>query len=304
MDIPTQDKDKILGKGFVTTLFRILKSTTAANYFKLVFDDDNNLISGTDNFSKSLQVIIYDILAKKEFNKKKFSRLNAVEVEEYLKSIVVFEDTNTIGSKDKKIKETKAKEESKTVVKGDANKPKKSENIPVAESAGTSGATIPTKKPKPDKKSTQRKYLIPSDCKFVINESKINNIYCELKKDLVLNDSAKAVPNAVGILFRVFLEISIVYYAEKKHGHNFSKNSKISQKISWVVEKLIANGHKRQIFKHIIVVGAAKSEHSYLSIEKFHQYVHSTTLEPSSNELKTKWNLLEPFFQILWDELK
>lgn len=311
LDIPSQDKDKVLGRGFVTTLFRILNSRTAAKYFKLVFDDENNLISGIDNFSHSLQVIIYDILDKKEFKNKKFSRLNAGEVEEYLKSIVVFEEVKKRLSKPKKSSTPSTKDSTASLKNREANEGKgdgrgvnKDESNNISGVVGKSGAVVPAKKSKPDKKSTQRKYLIPSDCNFDINESKINNIYVELKKDLVLDDSNKAVPNAVGILFRVFLEISIDYYAEKKHGHFFKKEISISQKIPWVVGKLVESGYKKNIFKHVQIVGTAKGEHSYLSIEKFHQYVHSTTLEPSSSELKTKWNLLEPFFQILWDDLK
>jgi hypothetical protein len=306
LSIPQEDKDKVLGRGYVTTLFRILNSRTAAKYFKLVFDDDNNLISGIDGFKSSLQVIIYDILGKKEYKKKKFSRLNAGEVEDYLKSIVVYKEDKKPEAAPKSDNKTSAKEATVSPVKKEKSgaKATESDTTPVGEPVGKSGATVPPKKPKPNKKSTQRKYLIPSDCDFVIAESKINNIFIELKKDLILDDSAKAVPNAVGILFRVFLEISIDYYAEKKHGHIFKKEVSISQKIPWAIDKLVLAGHKKSIFKHVTIVGAAKREHSYLSIEKFHQYVHSTTLEPSSSELKTKWNLLEPFFQILWDELK
>jgi len=303
LDIPNDDKDKILGRGYVTTLFRILNSRTSAKFFQLVFDDDNNLISGNENFYPSLNIIIYDILKGKEFNNKKFSRLNAVEVEEYLNSIVIFKPK--ADEKNKKLNEKlyttdnlKGSNDNLKTTK-DENKNTKTE-IEV----GKSGAKDAPIKTSPDRKSTQRKYLIPKDCNLEIKEHKINNIYCELKKDLLLDDTVKAVPNAVGILFRVFLEISIDNYAEKKHGHIFKQDITISQKIGWVVEKLKSLGHKEKIFNNINVVGSSKKEHSYLSIEKFHQYVHSTTLEPSSSELKTKWDLLQPFIQLLWDEMK
>jgi hypothetical protein len=66
---------------------------------------------------------------------------------------------------------------------------------------------------------------------------KINNIYRELKEDLLLDRQKKAVPNAVGVLFRVFLEISLDYYANV-HGKHFTQNDKIGSKIAWVVAEL------------------------------------------------------------------
>lgn len=162
---------------------------------------------------------------------------------------------------------------------------------------------MPSKEPKVNGKSTLRKHLIPKNCKFTIGQSKINNIYRELRDDLLLDDSIKAVPNAVGVLFRVFIEVSLDYYAEKKHGHIFKQNDGISTKISWVIAKMIEIGYDKKLFKDISIVGSSTKQQSYLSIEKFHQYVHSTTLEPSPSELKNKWDLLEPFFKILWEDL-
>ena len=77
-------------------------------------------------------------------------------------------------------------------------------------------------KPKPDNSSTPpksrpmsttRSYFIPRDCEFHIKNNKINNIFYELKHNLYLGDVAKkSVPNAVSVLFRVFLEISLDEY--------------------------------------------------------------------------------------------
>ena len=311
LSIPTEDKNKILGRGFVTTLFRILNSRTSAKFFKLVFDDDNNLISGNDNFLPCLQIIIYDILDGKEFNGKKFSRLNSAEVEEYLNSIVIFEDEPVKDEESNDDNVTNDKKNFESTENPGNNKDEKTDSQAQSESGskkhsektGTSGATAAPKRGKADKKTTQRKFLIPKDCNFDIKQPKINNIYCELKKDLLIDDSIKAVPNAVGISFRVFLEISLDYYAQM-NGDGFKNDATISQKITWVVSKLKEKGYPDATFRHINFVGSSKKTHSYLSIEKFHQYVHDTTLEPSSSELKSKWDLLQPFFQTLWDDLK
>ena len=87
-----------------------------------------------------------------------------------------------------------------------------------------------TSKNKINPKSTIRKNLIPKNCRWTISPTKINNIYLELKDYLIIDDSKKDVPNAVGVLFRVFLEISLNYYA-KKNDKNFKKNEKIKNKI-------------------------------------------------------------------------
>jgi hypothetical protein len=45
-----------------------------------------------------------------------------------------------------------------------------------------------------------------------------------LRDNLLINDTNNSVPNAVGVLFRVFLEISIDYFWEKRKGETFADN--------------------------------------------------------------------------------
>lgn len=312
LNIPTSDKDKILGKGFVTTFFRILNTVTSAKFFSLVFDDDNNLIAGNNDFLSKLEVIIYDILLKKTFRGKIFSRLDTEDIDEYLKSITLVEEAEVenVPPVDSELLLVSLKNEitdnnNDLVSKIEVNpiNNKVNNDSPIKDvNRGSSGAVVPEKKERLKSKTSLRKHLIPKDCKLVINQNKINNIYRELRDDLLLDDSAKSVPNAVGVLFRVFIEVSLDHYAEKRHGHNFKKDDGINVKTSWVVNKMIEIGYQKKIFTNITVVGSSKMQHSYLSIEKFHQYIHSSTLEPSSSELKTKWDLLEPFFKTLWED--
>jgi len=155
-------------------------------------------------------------------------------------------------------------------------------------------------------KTTSRQFLIPSHCVLVIDVKKapkINNIYCELKNDLLLNDSNEAVPNAVGVLFRVFLEVSLDYYAINNGGHHFKKEDTINIKIGWVVESMIKKGFDNKIFKNINKVGSSQQNQSYLSIYHFHDYVHSSTVQPTPGELKAKWDNLQGFFEALWSSL-
>ena len=40
-----------------------------------------------------------------------------------------------------------------------------------------------------------------------------------------------------------------------------------------------------------------------LHIQRFHEYVHSSTIHPESDALKAKWDNLQEFFEILWNDI-
>lgn len=276
-DCPEHMQDRILGPGFVTTFWRIIQSKSAKTTFGLSLDEDNNLQTTDEDFDEKLKFIIVDVLAKDKLKDKDkvFSRLKVKEIETYFM---------TISNDDYERVDKKIKEQSETDLFSTELNP----------------TTPPIDEDPPTKpKSLNRKYLIPKDCKLLIEETKIHNIYCELKDDLLIDDSKEAVPNAVGVLFRVFLEVSLDYYAEK-NGNKFQKKETIKQKIPWVIKDLEKEYDKKE-FKEIRKVGSASGDKSYLSIENFHEYVHSTTIQPTPGELKAKWDNLQPFFKILWD---
>jgi hypothetical protein len=280
LDLPEEMKEQVLGSGYVTTFYRIVTTTPAKREFKYSLDDTGNLIVGNKDFADKLKVIIYSVLNKKDIkgNPVDSRTLNKTEkIEEFIKSVDK-EDTKKI---DEEIK---------------ANT---TENI-FGERTISVGPSATKQKVLP--KSNSRKYLIPMSCSLRIKEVKINNIYRELRENLLLDETSNAVPNAVGVLFRVFLEISLDHYA-KMNQKIFKKDDSISQKIPWVVKSLEDKGYDKIIFNNINKVGSAKKENTYLSIDNFHEYVHSTTTQPSSNELKTKWDNLQTFFETLWLDL-
>jgi len=277
LDFPEEIKEQILGQGYVTTFFRIISTKPAQRRYGYYFENGEFKIKDK-NFKDELKVIIYSVLSKQDVkgNKIDSRTLNKKEdVENFLKSIDV---------DDKKVVDEKIKE-------------KTTENI-----FGEKTVQIASAKLKVLPKSTSRKYLIPMSCTLRIQEPKINNIYRELRENLLIDDSNAAVPNAVGVLFRVFLEICIDYYA-KMNQKIFKKEDTLSQKIPWVVKLLEEKGYDKKIFNNINKVGSAKKENTYLSIDNFHEYVHSTTTQPCSSELKSKWDMLQPFFETLWIEL-
>lgn len=280
LDIPYEMKEQVLGSGFVTTFYRILTTNPAKREFKYSLDDKGNLIVGDTEFKEKLKIIIYSVLNKEDLNGNKIDSRTLNKTER------IFEFIESINSNESKKVDAKIKEKTTEDIFGEKSF-----------SFGNKAT-----KPKLFPTSTSRKHLIPKSFILSIREPKINSIFRELREKLLLDESTQSVPNAVGVLFRVFLEISLDHYAEMNQ-HIFKKNTSISAKIPWVINDLKNKGYEERKFKNINTVGSASGLISYLSIENFHEYVHSSTTQPSPVDLKTKWDNLQWFFETLWCEL-
>jgi predicted HTH transcriptional regulator len=129
-------------------------------------------------------------------------------------------------------------------------------------------------------------------------------------------------PNAVSVLFRVFMECSIDYYIEKNK-ITIKEKTLLAGKIFKVVDhledaialrRLNDNGIKSPTeeefkkakqkvkFKNMRRV-ATKDNNSVLSVETFHNFVHDYRTSPIPSELKKHWDNLDGFFYALWDSL-
>jgi hypothetical protein len=280
LDIPEELKERVLGHGYVTTFWRILDSSTAWEEYGFKLKDDGELEIQDKSFKDKLKVIILNVLKKKDFSGEKVDSrsLNTKDkIGKYLRSITD-EDFDRVKTEIENSTETNLFNES---------------TINIA----------PTKnKAKINPKSTTRNYLIPKTCRLDIKETKINNIYRELRDNLLLDDTNKSTPNAVGVLFRVFLEICLDYFWEKNKGQTFADNTKLAGKITKVSEHLEKQDWaKQRQLKNIRAVATDKN--NLLAIENFHSYVHSYKTQPSSSDLKLKWDNLQEFFEILWSSL-
>ena len=162
-------------------------------------------------------------------------------------------------------------------------------------SAKTKSKKSKAKSKKSLPKSNGRNVLIPPSCVLQIYERKINNIYHELRS-LHLDEA----PNAIGVLFRVFLEISIDCYSSK-YGLIFKSGTKLAGKIAKVADELEKSGISKSQLKNIRSV--TRKGNSILSIDYFHEYVHSFKSQPVPVDLIYKWENLQEFFEILWEEI-
>lgn len=283
LDLPSEIKSLVLGKGYVTTFFRLIASSSAKEVYGLTTDKEGSLSYKDPSFPEKIKVIIYEVINKESFSGQRVDsrELSKKEdIKDYL--------TNVKKENVEKVNKEISKSTEKDIFGGESIK------------HPNFGST--EKKPRVLPKSSNRKHLIPNNCRIRIGSTKINNIYRELKDDLLLDESNSSVPNAVGVLFRVFMEISLDHYA-KVNGHIFKQSDGISIKIPWVVNSLLNKGYDKQTFNNINKVGSAKKENTYLSIDNFHEYVHSSTTQPTSSELKLKWDNLQTFFELIWDDI-
>lgn len=152
----------------------------------------------------------------------------------------------------------------------------------------------------PDKKGTgksypiNRKTLIPTQHKLVISHSRIVKIFNELKFLDV-----EAYPNAVAVLFRVFIELSTDCYISKNQIASASVDSTLSKKIEAVAGDLEA---KKVLTKYELRAARqmASSDIRNASVKTFHAYVHNKDVTPGATDLKSAWDDLWLFIQGIW----
>jgi hypothetical protein len=150
--------------------------------------------------------------------------------------------------------------------------------------------------------SKNRELIIPRNTLISIpNEpdfKRIQNIFSELKK---LN--IKRFENSAAITFRVFLELSVDSYIEKKLKHLLNHtNLSLSKKMDFIVsdfeeKKLL----KKDQLKPVKVIISSKNNVS--SINTLNAFVHNKHIHPNQNDLINNWDNLELFFIKLWESI-
>ncbi len=150
---------------------------------------------------------------------------------------------------------------------------------------------------RPARHSSTRTNLIPKSTAFKIPEGRINDIMVELKK-LRLNKT----PNAIAVLFRTFLELSVDNYIVSCQIAEGTGNSPLKKKIEAVSTFLAVNDIMTE--KELLPVRRATSTDTDLnSVRTFHSFVHHRFHSPSGADLSAMWNSFEPFFKKIWEEV-
>ena len=155
--------------------------------------------------------------------------------------------------------------------------------------------TISTKNQIPQLKD--RETLIPKDCILQITDPRLIKIYQELRRIEVISFE-----NAVGVLFRVFIELSLDTYLDKYPINNITADTKLRQKVIDVSLHMEQNGiAKRNELKGIR--SAVNNQHDMLSMDTFNAYVHNRHLSPVAKNLITSWDNIQTFITKLWQAI-
>ena len=145
---------------------------------------------------------------------------------------------------------------------------------------------------KPPRKPTT---LISRDCTLEISDQRIREIETELRH-LNIEDY----PNAISVLFRVFIELSADAYCNDQSITQSPKKETLANKLKTVADDLVRRGKlSRQQAKP---VHHARQPNSLLgpSITLWHDYVHNQYVYPGPNDLRSQWKSLQPFVSAIW----
>ena len=140
-----------------------------------------------------------------------------------------------------------------------------------------------------------RDRLIPTAADLNVTDARIQSIEGELR-----TLSLQKHPNAVSVLFRVFLELSADAYIDGA-GLSVHQDSKLGMKLNAVAKDLEAKGKLTK--QQAAVARRASQRNSYLgpSITGMHQYVHNRHLFPGPADLRADWDSLQPWFGAVWE---
>ena len=151
---------------------------------------------------------------------------------------------------------------------------------------GEQNSTPPIDKP--------RNRLIPDDCALNVTDPRTHDIERELRA-LSLSRN----PNAVAVLFRVFIEMSVDSYIAKESIGTPSQ-ANLRARLTAASDHLI---QRQKLTKsQAAPVKRAATRDSFLgpSVPLMHNWVHNQHMSPVPNDLRSHWNDLQSFISAIW----
>ena len=150
----------------------------------------------------------------------------------------------------------------------------------------------PKPKPTPAPRPPVRTNLIPHIEYGVVWSGRLQRhraIWEELQFKLELSEH----PNAISVLLRVLLELSVENYIGETTLTTVNDNDKLARKILRVAEDLHTKGKinakYRDVFKKV------QNFDALVSMDTLNRYVHSPQFAPSPDHLKAMWDTLADF---------
>ncbi|RCK21960.1 hypothetical protein [Thalassospira lucentensis] len=148
------------------------------------------------------------------------------------------------------------------------------------------------KESKPSSDPGKRRHLIRNlDFGFQQTQKnrKILDIFNELQHRLKFDEH----DNAIAVLFRVLLELSLEHYIEAASVTDIQKGDKLSNKYRKTLTHMFDTGKIDK--KQIDALKKFETGDPLFSTTTLHSYVHSADFFPSDHHLKSMWDTLESF---------
>jgi hypothetical protein len=150
------------------------------------------------------------------------------------------------------------------------------------------------------KSVSERLIVVPKNCQINVTDNRIDEIYVELRT-LKLADAR----NAIAVLMRVFLELSVDHFLEAngssldfKLPNGQRRWKDLDKKLSETVDILVKRGVPRAHFQ--AVIRSVSDKNSPMHMELFHRYVHDRFQTPVTSDLIAAWNNAQPLFEKIW----
>ena len=267
----------------ITTLDRLYKNVRVNKFLGISFDENKRLIGfiNVDEFKKGYAKIVTDI-AMGEVHSRTLNK--TTEMDKYLASF---------GAQKPNLKK-KGSFTADTILKVATPK---TIALPIA------GKKKPKSKPIP-------RALIPGSFTCDVNNQRINDVFNELKKLPVAQ-----YPNAVGLMFRSLIEMSLGYYLdrtghlakikEKERGKYEKKGTflpsnwhpTLSEMFKYVVAKdtnIISNGNLLRALRKLI-----EQKNAIISIDSLNLFVHNQHFYLNEDTLRGFLPQLQGLFEII-----
>lgn len=146
-----------------------------------------------------------------------------------------------------------------------------------------------------------RRGVIPQTFELNLPNGRIADVYRELAKMW-----ASTYLNASSVMLRVFLEMSIDEYIERKSvavtSRSEGSNPTLAAKMKAITGQMHASGLMSTQLRKAIDKFADGQTRSVLGVPTFHLYVHNQHFYPTPRDLFAAWDQLEPFIKCLWPD--
>lgn len=150
----------------------------------------------------------------------------------------------------------------------------------------------PVPRPIPKPSPTKQIHLIPSldyGIEWKGRQQRHREIWEELQFYLILEQH----PNAISVLLRVLIELSVKNYVEATKLSGIHRDDSLANKINKVANDLLQKGAIGKDYKKDLK--KIEQAENLISVNTLNRYIHYYDLSPSPKHLKAIWNSLSTF---------